>query len=115
MSICEFSLGEHPGVLGEAQEWIRSLWHTPDPNFSTYRLIGLLKQHPMMCEDDMKAIEFIIKMILFVDRQDQLQDLVKPLCSWDFFRRRLMHDFDGHDIRKMDDCFFFNRTYFKPL
>ena len=115
MSKQQFSLGEHPGVLGEASEWIRSMWFTPDPNFSTYRLIGLLKQQPLLCEDDMKAMEFIIRMILFVDRQDQVEDLMKPRFSWSFYRQRLMEDFKGHDIREMDDRFFFNRTFFKPL
>jgi hypothetical protein len=60
MSDPKFKLTPHPGVLGEASEWIRSMWQYPDPNFSTYRLIGLLKSFKPTCEVDRTAMEFII-------------------------------------------------------
>ena len=35
MSDPKFKLTPHPGVLGEASQWIPSMWQQPDPNFST--------------------------------------------------------------------------------
>jgi len=107
--LSEFYLGPHPGSLACADPSIINLFTETDPNFSTMRLIGLLKSFKLTSEMDRSAMEFIINFIMYHDRSWQLRHSCRPVYDWAYYRRYLHTYFYGHDIRDMDHAIFFKQ------